>query len=49
MWMYSTVNVSHQFYGRGVIPDFSIQQTVQEFVDDKNAAMEKAVELIRKE
>ena len=48
MWMYTTANVGHDFYGRGVIPDYKVQQTPNEFVSGEDAVMKKALELIER-
>lgn len=46
LWMYTTANIGHKFYGRGVIPDYPVQPTVQEFLDGEDVVMSKALELI---
>lgn len=48
MWMYTTANLGHAFYGRGVIPDYPIIPSVQEFVAGRDVVLEKAERLIRR-
>ncbi len=47
MWKYTTANVGHTNYGRGVSPDFYIHQTPYEFLIDKDVVLDKALELIK--
>lgn len=47
MWNYTTANLGHEFSHRGVIPDYSVYQSREEFVADKDVVMAKALELIR--
>ncbi len=49
MWKYTTANVGHKFYGRGVIPDYSIAPSWDEFHAGTDVVLEKARELITKE
>ncbi len=49
MWMYTTANVGHAFYGRGVIPDYHITPSAQEFVAGRDVVLEKAERLIRRD
>ena len=46
MWMYTTANVGHAFFGRGVIPDYQIVSTWDEYASGRDLALEKAIELI---
>ena len=48
MWNYTTANLGHQFPHRGVIPDYPVYQTQQEFIAHKDVVMTKALELINK-
>lgn len=47
MWKYTTANDGHPYFGRGVIPDFPVKQTKQELIENKDAAMAKALQLIQ--
>lgn len=47
MWMYTTANVGHEFQGRGVIPDYIITRTWEQFSNEEDVVMGKALELIR--
>lgn len=47
MWMYTTANVGHQFPGRGVIPDFPIQYSLEDLLNDRDPVMRRALELIK--
>lgn len=47
MWMYTTANVGHEFHGRGVIPDFPIQYSLEDLLNDRDPVMRKALELIK--
>lgn len=38
---------SNQFYNRGIIPDFDVSQTYQDFIDHKDTQMEYTLELIK--
>lgn len=38
---------SNQFYNRGIIPDFEVSQTYQDFLDHKDTQMEYTLELIK--
>jgi C-terminal processing protease CtpA/Prc len=46
MWNYTTANLGHKFPHRGVIPDYPVFQTQQEFISNEDAAMAKALKLI---
>ncbi len=48
MWMYTTANIGHQYYGRGALPDFPLYQSPQDLIENKDVAMEKALGMIRK-
>lgn len=48
MWKYTTANVGHEFHGRGVIPDYIITRTWEQFSNEEDATLEKALELIGK-
>lgn len=48
MWMYTTANIGHSFYGRGVIPDYPVVATPRQFVEGRDVVLEKAESLIRK-
>ena len=41
--------ISYQFFNRGIIPDFNVCQTYQDFLDHKDTQMEYTLELIKKE
>ncbi|MCP4273696.1 MAG: hypothetical protein GY781_17350 [Gammaproteobacteria bacterium] len=47
MWKYTTANLGHQFHGRGVIPDYPVQQTLDDLINNRDAVMDKVVELIK--
>jgi C-terminal processing protease CtpA/Prc len=47
MWMYTTANVGHKYPSRGIIPDYGIVQTWEEFSNGYDAVLEKAKELIK--
>ncbi|MEQ8364343.1 MAG: S41 family peptidase [Cyclobacteriaceae bacterium] len=47
MWKYTTANIGHPYYGRGVIPDFPIEQTRQELIENKDPEMKKALRLLQ--
>lgn len=46
MWMYTTANIGHAFPGRGVIPDYEVDQTWTEFSDEYDTVLEKVKKLI---
>lgn len=46
MWNYTTANLGHEFPHRGVIPDYPIYQSQEEFIADQDVAMAKALDLI---
>lgn len=48
MWMYTTANEGHSFYGRGVIPDYPIVRSPQQFIEGRDVVLEKAESLIGK-
>ncbi|MEQ9414462.1 MAG: S41 family peptidase, partial [Cyclobacteriaceae bacterium] len=47
MWKYTTANIGHPYYGRGVIPDFPVEQTRQELIENKDPVMKKALRLLQ--
>ena len=47
MWMYTTANLGHSFYGRGVIPDYPIKLTVSEFINEEDVALKEALKLMK--
>lgn len=48
MWMYTTANVGHNFYGRGVIPDYPVVASRAEFIEGEDVMLEKAESLLRR-
>ncbi|MEQ9467122.1 MAG: S41 family peptidase [Ekhidna sp.] len=48
MWMYTTANVGHAYKGRGVIPDYLVIPTWDEYNGGLDVVMEKVEELIGK-
>ena len=46
MWMYTTANIGHEYYGRGAIPHVPITQTVEDYLKGKDVVLEKAKALI---
>lgn len=46
MWMYITANVGHDYAGRGVIPDYPISQSWEEYASGNDTALDKARSLI---
>ncbi|OEK01358.1 hypothetical protein BFP97_07440 [Roseivirga sp. 4D4] len=46
MWKYTTANLGHDYPGRGVIPDYPVVQTLNEFLSGKDAVLNKAIDLI---
>ena len=46
MWMYTTANVGHAYPGRGVIPDYPVTPTWEQFESGQDAVLEKAIQLI---
>ncbi len=48
MWMYTTANIGHAYYGRGVIPNYPVVATPEEFVAGTDVVLEKAERLIRR-
>ncbi|MEO9481833.1 MAG: S41 family peptidase [Ekhidna sp.] len=46
MWMYTTANVGHAYMGRGVIPDYPVFTSWEEYVSGVDAVLEKAKSLI---
>lgn len=48
MWMYTTANVGHSFYGRGVIPDYPVVASPEQFIEGKDVVLEKAEQLINR-
>lgn len=47
MWMYTTANLGHQYYGRGVIPDYQITRNPQELISETDVVREKAINLMK--
>lgn len=47
MWKYTTANPGHKYYGRGVTPDYPIQQTKNDFLKSRDVVLDKALSLIR--
>lgn len=47
MWMYTTANLGHKFYGRGAIPDFPVEYSIQDYLNDRDPVLQKAIELIK--
>ena len=47
MWMYTTANLGHSFYGRGVIPDYPIRPTISEFIKEEDVALNEALNLMK--
>ncbi|WP_436515664.1 S41 family peptidase [Ekhidna sp. To15] len=46
MWMYTTANVGHNYPGRGVIPDYPVTPTWEQFERGQDAVLEKAIQLL---
>lgn len=49
MWKYTTANRGHSFYGRGVKPDYKMEPSISEFISGQDAAMNKALDLIKRD
>ena len=47
MWMYTTANAGHAYYGRGAKPHYPIQQSVEEFINNEDTVMKRAISLIK--
>lgn len=46
MWMYTTANIGHEFYGRGVIPDHEVTLTIEDLLDGTDREMELALKIL---
>ncbi len=46
MWKYTTANIGHTFPGQGVIPDYPVVQSLNEFLSGEDAVLNKAIDLI---
>ncbi len=46
MWMYTTANKGHPYFGRGVIPDHEIIPRIEDRLQKKDVVLEKALSLI---
>ncbi|MFZ1807186.1 MAG: S41 family peptidase [Cyclobacteriaceae bacterium] len=47
MWKYTTANIGHPYHGRGVMPDYPVEQTRKELLENKDAVMAKALQLMQ--
>ncbi|GAB5523149.1 MAG: S41 family peptidase [Roseivirga sp.] len=46
MWMYTTANAGHKFYGRGVLPDYRVVASPRDFIEGKDVVLAKVEGLI---
>ena len=46
-WMYTTKNVGHSFFGRGVVPDHPVRPSIEDALAGRDAVFELALALIR--
>jgi len=42
------VSKENQFYARGIIPDYEVTQTVEDFIKNKDTQMDFVLKLIEK-
>lgn len=45
-WMYTTANVGHDHFGRGVPPDHHVRPTIEDALQGKDAEIEKVLQLV---
>ncbi len=46
LWMYTTANVGHHYPGRGVIPDYEVVPSWEEYESNEDVVMKRVLELI---
>lgn len=47
MWKYTTANIGHDYPGRGVIPDYQVEPTWEEYIEGVDVVLNKSLELMR--
>jgi len=48
MWMYTTANLGHDYYGRGAVPHEPVVPTIQQYLNGEDVMLNQALSLIKK-